>query len=271
MNLNSLSGEGLLLAGEVALLLNKLDRAQEFAQAAVLREADNPDAAIFLSKVMVLNGQVTEALQALEQTVPSVRQVFTVAFERARLIHQLHGAQTALETLERLAQEYPESPDLLAFLAQVQSECGDLRAAERHALKSLRLNSEQPDLAFMLGRLQHKSGQLDQAVHLLSEAIRMSPDQLEAYLELGTVYQERREFPQALQIYQQAVRVAPDDYQAYYQAGLLLRDGKDYAAAENMLRSAADMAPENLGIRRQLVAVITLNLVHNKQEVNTPA
>ncbi len=100
----------------------------------------------------------------------------------------------------------------------------------------------------------------------------MVPNTLEAYLELGSVYQERREFSLALSTYQQATRIAPNDYQAYYQSGLIMRDSKDYQNAEAMLRKAADLVPDNAGpvalsIRRQLVAVIALNLVHHKQEV----
>jgi tetratricopeptide (TPR) repeat protein len=62
------------------------------------------------------------------------------------------------------------------------------------------------------------------------------------------------------------MQVAPNDYRAFYQSGLILRDNKDYAPAESMLRRAAELAPDNLSIRRQLVAVIALNLVHHQQQ-----
>jgi hypothetical protein len=35
-----------------------------------------------------------------------------------------------------------------------------------------------------------------------------------------------------------------------------------------MLRQAAELAPEDLNIRRQLAAIIALNLVHNAQEAS---
>ncbi|HBA92656.1 MAG TPA: hypothetical protein DCZ08_13240 [Anaerolineaceae bacterium] len=69
--------------------------------------------------------------------------------------------------------------------------------------------------------------------------------------------------------YQQAMRTAPEDYRSFYQAGLILRDGKDYLAAETMLRRAADLAPTDVNIRRQLGAIVALNLVHNCQEANS--
>lgn len=267
--LDSTSAEGLLAAGEIALSMGEADQALEFARSAVRREPDKPAVVLFLSNVLVCSDQVKDALDALEGVPPAVKADFPVAFERAKLIHRLHGPQAVMEVLEKLAKDYPEEPGLLNMLAQVQAECGELRSAERYAFKALRLDPNQPELTLMLGRLQRRDGQLDQAVHLLSDAIRMDAENLEAYLELGSVYQERREFQHALNIYRQAIRVAPEDHRAYYQSGLILRDSKDYSGAESMLRRAADLAPDNLAIRRLLVGVIALNLVHNKQEVST--
>lgn len=264
--LDQTSAEGLLIAGETALSMDQADLALDFARGAVRREPKNPAAVLFLSNVLSLRGQTEESLAVLEAVPASVKADFPISFERAKLIRQLHGPQAALDILEKLAGEYPDEPGLLGFLARTQADCGNLKSAEQYASKALKIDPNQPDLTFMLGRLQRKTGQLDQAVHLLSEVIRMKPDNLEAHLELGSVFQERREFMMALQVYRQAMQIAPRDYQAYYQSGLILRDSKDYPAAESMLRKAAEMAPENLSIRRQLVAVIALNLVHNKQE-----
>lgn len=265
--LNPSSAEGLLIAGEIALSMNQIEQAYDLARNAVRREPENTSAILFLSNVLTLQNKESESLALLESAPAQVKSVYPVAIERARLIHKVHGPQVAIEVLEKLVKDYPEESDLISLIARTEAECGDLKAAERYAFKALRLDPNQPDLSLMLGKLQRKSGQLDQAVHLLSEVIRLSPDSMEAYLELASVYQERREFGQALQVYRQAMRVAPDDYQAYYQSGLIMRDSKDYIGAEAMLRKAADLAPDNLGIRRQLVGVIALNLVHNKQEV----
>jgi len=261
------TSEGLLIAGETALAMGQIDLALEFGQSASRREPEKPDAFLFLSNVWVLKNRPVEGLNMLEHASPAIRNNYPVAFERACLIHKVHGARPALEVLEKLAKDYPEEPGLIGYLARVQAECGELKQAERNALKALRLDPEQPDLALMLGQLQRKSGQLDQAVYLLGESIRLAPDHLESYLELASVHQERREYDQALEIYRQAMRIAPNDYQAYYQSGLILRDSKDYSGAETMLRRAADLASDNLTIRRQLVAVIAMNLVHSKQEV----
>lgn len=261
------SAAGLLIAGEAALAMDRIDLALEFGQGAVRREPESPAAFLFLSNVWTLQGRFTDGLAVLEQSSPVVKASYPVALDRARLIHKVHGPKRALEALEKLVKDHSEEPGLLGYLASIQAECGEAKQAERYGFKALRLNPNQPELALMLGRLQRKSGQLDQAVYLLGETIRLAPDCLEAYLELASVFQERREYSQALEIYRQAMQIVPNDYQAFYQSGLILRDSKDYAGAEAMLRRAANIAPDNLIIRRQLVAVIALNLVHSKQEV----
>lgn len=266
--LNPTSAQGLLIAGETALSMKDADLALTYAQSAIRREPENASVVLFLSHVLVQLGQVEEGLQVLEEASPAVKAVFPVAFERGKLVHRLHGPEAALEILEKLEKDNPEEPELLGYLAHMQAECGDFKAAERYAFKALKLNPHQADLNLMLGRLQRKSGQLDQAVYLLSEAVRMDPHNLDSYLELASVYEERREYAQAIQMYHQAMQIAPDDYQAYYQCGLILRDSKDYSGAEAMLRRAADLAPDNLIIRRQLVGVIAMNLVHHTQEAS---
>ncbi len=263
------SGRSYLLAGETALAMQRPDQAVEYARKAVMRDPEDATSLLFLSRVLAGTERYGEALEVLESCPSFVRNTFKVAFERARLVQRFHGSQAALEPLEKLAVDYPEESDLLTFLAYVHAENGNLAAAERHAFKSLRLNPNQPELSYMLGCWQHKAGQLDHAVNLLGEAIRLAPERLDAYLELGSVYQERRENHLALQTYREAIRVSSADHRAYFQCGLLLRNSKDYPGAESMLRRAADLAPKDSAIRRQLVAVIALNLVHNKQEVNS--
>jgi tetratricopeptide (TPR) repeat protein len=106
-------------------------------------------------------------------------------------------------------------------------------------------------------------------VYYLSEAIRQQPSRLESYLDLAAIYLERREPQKALEIYQKAILVNPEDSRGYWQAAQVLRDGRDYLGAEAMLRKAVEFAPEDVNIRRQLGAVITLNLIHNSQEAMT--
>ncbi len=261
--------DGILMMGLVAFKVGHLDQAREYAWTAVRRDPNHPEAVLALDKILSAQGRTEEALMVIENALPNLEPDARVLYERARLMYNLKGAATALPALQHLAREFPDHSEGLALLAHAQADCGDEKGAERSAFKSLRLNPIQPELSMLLGRLQRKTGQLDQAVHLLSESIRIDPANVEYYLELGQAYLERREDVMALRTFQQATRIAPKDPRAYCQAALLMRDSKDYPGAESMLQQAAKLAPEDVQIRRQLVGVMTLNLIHKTQEAGS--
>jgi tetratricopeptide (TPR) repeat protein len=260
---------GHLLSGEIALLMGKSDLALQHAHSSVSIKPDDPAGVLFLSRVLVQKGSLAEGLAVMEKSLPALHSSQPVMLERANLIRRLYGPQVALPVFLELAQIFSQDSTILSILAQTQADCGDFKTAERTAYSAYHLNPDLPQLNYLLGRLQHSAGQLDQAIHFLSEAIRQSPAELEPYLELGQAYLERREHLQALRTYQQAIKVSPRDFRPFFQAAGVLRDSKDYVGAEAMLRRAAELAPEDLNIRRQLGAVVALNLVHNSQEANS--
>jgi len=259
----------LLLSGEIAMLLGKMDEALDHAQSAIQREPANPDAVLFLSKVFVKQGNYKDGLNVLERSLTRIQPSQELLFERSQLVYRLQGPQAALPLVRELSENDPDNAEVLSLLAQIQVDCGNFTGAEQSAYAALRIRPDYPGLNLLLGQLQRKAGQLDQAIHYLSEAIRQAPADVAGYLELGQSYQDRREQIQALHTYREAIKVAPEDYRAYYSGGLILRENKDYVGAEAMLRRAARLAPNDLNIQRQLGAVVALNLVHNSQEANS--
>ncbi len=106
-------------------------------------------------------------------------------------------------------------------------------------------------------------------MHHFGEAIRQSPANIDAYLELGRTYQEQRQQMQAVRVYQQAMKISPDDYRPYYHAAIALRETKDYQGAEALLRRAVQLSPDDVSIRRQLAAIVALNMVYHSQEMHS--
>ncbi len=257
-----------LLSGEIALRLGQHQKAISKAQAVLNLNPQNTAAILLNSRALNAMGQSQAALEMIDLNLSSITQPVVLLIERARLIKQIQGIQFALPVLIELAQKNPAEPEVFCLLAETQAEIGQTDAAERTAQASLKLLATQPNLHLLLGKLQRANGQLDQCISHLSETIRQDPAQVEAYLELGRAYQDRRENLQALKIYRQATQIAPNDPRPYYNAGLALRGSKDYLAAETMLRHAARLSPDDINIRRQLGAIITLNLVHHPQEAS---
>lgn len=263
------SVEPLLIKGRIYSNLGKIDEAESCGTEALEKNPSNVDAILFMSDLLRKENRLQENLDLLEKSIQSTGGSLPILIERARLVNFMDGPDEALPLFQKLADLNPDDVGILSELARAQATTGDLQAAEKSALTSLRINSKQPALHYLVGKMQLTTGQLDQAIQHLSEAIRLAPEDLQPYVELGQAYQARREFGNALKSYRQAVDKGIKDSRPYVQAGILMRDGKDFQGAESMFRRAAEMLPDDLSIRKQLAAVVTLNLVHNSQEANS--
>lgn len=257
-----------LIEAEIALQAGKPQAAHDHALAALQIQPGSIDAAMALSRTLQALNRPAEALAVIDKAIPAPEQSLPLKLERIHLIRKSQGPGTALQAVTELSQNYPDDSTVLAMLAEVQADAGQEEIAIRTAQKAILLGeslstAQQMNLRLLLGQLLRRAGQLDQAVHHLDEVIQLSPEKIEAYLELGRTHQDRRQLAQALLMYRRAATIAPRDPRSYLQAGLALKEGKDYVEAETMLRRAAELAPNDPTIRRQLAAVIAINLVHN--------
>ncbi|NMC52010.1 MAG: tetratricopeptide repeat protein [Chloroflexi bacterium] len=263
IQLEPASGDYCLLAAQIARESENMKLALNYGAQAFSLEKNSLAITQFLSQIHTENGDYEKALKVIEQSSPAVQQTTPALHARAWLIRNIHGAAVALPLLDEIIEREPRNVEVIAMKAEFLLETGDLKNAEKTAIEALKMDPRQSRLNLLVGRMKHNAGQLDQAVQYLSEAIRQNSEEIEAYLELGKTYQERRENGKAIQIYQQAIRVSPNDFRSYFNAGLILRESKDYVEAETMLRKAAELSPDNVNIRRQLGAIVALNLVHN--------
>jgi tetratricopeptide (TPR) repeat protein len=256
----------LLLTGEIALEKGELSKALDIAHQAIARNEKSPDAITFLAKVLIRKGDKVQALAALEKASSSEEATLDLMLKHAHLVREIKGAADSRTIFEGLVKKYPQNIELLKLLAESQWECGDKNAAEGTIRHSLHIDPEQPDLHGFLGIVKSEAGNLDQAVEHFSAQISLDHEQVDGYLNLAKVYQHQREFHKALDTLQQAINVAPQDTRAFLAAAGMLKEAKDYASAEVMLRKAATLAPNDVTIKRQLGAVIALNLVHKSQQ-----
>jgi tetratricopeptide (TPR) repeat protein len=257
------------LLSAIAIQSNDFQGAYEYANKAILISPKDIQSTVMIAKSLSAMGRHNEALARLNAVIPSVQEAKLLHLERVNILHKIDGPRAALNELKTLTNTYPEDFNILNVLSQFYIEVGEPDNAVSVAQQALKVctektsRNEQANLHLRIGQVLRHSGQLDQSIQHLSEAIRLAPDRLEPYLELGLARKERREYQQALQIFERATIIAPDDPRAPYQAGLALKESKDYKSSETMLRRAVSLAPNDLTIRRQLAAVVALNLVHN--------
>lgn len=257
------------LLSEIAIRNNDYQGAYENANKAIQISPKDLQSTIFLVRSLSALGRHNEALAKINTMLPTIPDSRLLHLERVNILRKINGARAGLDELQKLVNTYPEDFNILNALAKSYQELGETDNAITTAQQALKAQvektprNEQVNLHLLIGQVLRQTGQLDQSIHHLSEAIQLAPDRLEPYLELGLARKEQREYQQALQIFEQATTIAPDDPRAPYQAGLALKESKDYKSSETMLRRAVSLAPHDLNIRRQLAAVVALNLVHN--------
>ena len=256
------------LLSQISIQKEDFQGAYEYASKAMQISPKDIQSTITLAKALSALGRNSEALTRLN-TLISTSPEARLQLERVNLIKKMNGPRAAIDELNQLTSSYPDDFSLLNALSKAfieVDEADQAVSAAQQALKACNDKTspqEQASLHLLIGQVFRQTGQLDQSIQHLSEAIQLAPNRLEPYLELGLARKERREYQQALKIFEQATLVAPNDPRAPYEAGLALKESKDYKSSETMLRRAVSLAPNDLLIRRQLAAVVALNLVHN--------
>ncbi len=258
-----------MLAGKMALKLGKFDQSAHYSQAALMIDPENNDALQLMVDVYLSQGQSETALALLEKSQPTVKDSISLGLTRANLIKKIRGTKEALGVYKQLVAIYPESPEIWVELARAEAADHNVEAAIAAANGAMKFKVQQNDLMNLMGKMCLEAGHLDKAIYYLAEAVKHAPDNIEAYLELGKAYLLQRQVVEAMKVYNQAMHSAPLDYRSYYYAALAQRENKEYYQAETLLRKAANLAPDNILIRRQLAAVIALNMVYQAQEASS--
>ncbi len=267
-NLNPKATRPLILQGEIAFAQGKLDAACEFAAAALALDPQDLNAVLFSSRVEQALGNPLAAAEALDRYLQLHPGAFPAILEKARIVYQNQGAHRAVQTIKAIDRSDLHDREAFEFISRLLAETGDFPAAIDICQRALGLYPNDVEIRVRLAALLRKNGDLDQALHEYTEVIRLNPEALEPYLCLADIYRQQRQPGLALKTLQAAIAVSGSDPRPYLQAAELLRDGKEYAAAESMLRRASQLAPDDVEIRRQLGALIALNLVHHSQEAS---
>lgn len=258
-----------MLAGKTALKLGQFDQSAHYSQAALMIDPENNDALQLMVDVYLSQGQPETALALLEKSQPVGKDSVSLGLTRANLIRKVRGTKEARDVYKQLVTAYPECSEVWGELARAEAADHNVEAAITAANRAMKLNVQQHDLMNLMGKMCLEAGHLDKAIFYLAEAVRQKPGNVDAYLELGKAYLLQRQVAEAMKVYKQAMHSAPEDYRSYYYAALAQRENKEYFQAETLLRKAANLAPDNILIRRQLAAVIALNMVYQAQEASS--
>jgi tetratricopeptide (TPR) repeat protein len=251
--------------------LHKKDPQNALHRAALVMKANpgNPEALMIQVRAYEMLGQPEQALQTILMAKDTIQQSRELQIKYASLLGQCQGKDAETVALTNLAKQFPTDVDILTALVQALIATDQVDVAiqvAQTALQTAPQSGNEENLAklhHLLGNLLTQIGQLDQAISHLNQATQMTPNYIEAYLDMGSVYQKQRQHTKAHKTYQQAIHISPHDARPYIQAAISLKEGKDYQGAESLLRKAVELSPHDVSVRKQLAAIVAINLVQN--------
>jgi tetratricopeptide (TPR) repeat protein len=253
------------ILGELALKLNKLDKASEYSQRAVQCDPENVEAHIVMSRIIGAQKDKTSALYYLELLLRKGIKTNLILCEISSLKKEMFGTKFAFEFLLDYQNENDEI--VLCQLALFAMEMNNLKDAEIYANASLNLNPHQANLKKILGQIAQQKGDLDKAVKYFSGAIQCEPENSERYLDVCDIYIYRREVMKALDVLNQGIAINNNDWRIYQKAGKIYWEMKDFIKAESMLRQAIEYNPTDQQLKQQLATISAMNIIHQKQEI----
>jgi len=255
-----------LLLARIAIELNNHKNAQELIQKVLVYSPNNPDAHLLMARIIEEHGGIEKSLNYLENISQRIQDDQSIIIKKSEYIKSIRGKSESRKYLLQFESE--EIPRILTNLALIEIEMGLYDEAERHAQNSLNEYSNQPLLISSLGKMYREQGNLDKSVKYYLDALVLEPDKIESYIKLSEMYLLRREPDNVIRIIEQGIEKFPSEAKLYSLAGKTYWDAKDFTKAEEMFRRAAIINPDDFDVRRQLGAVMSINLIHQKQEAN---
>ena len=178
-------------------------------------------------------------------------------FDGLMLDSQLKLVQTnqpaAIAQLERMAQLYPQSPNVHYQLGQAYLMGNDSDKAVTSLERALSLYPDYAEAILLLAQIQIHNQKPDPAIFALEKLIRQRPQLLQAQVLLANAYCLNNRFDDALAIYSSLEKSFPKNPEIPMLAGSTYARQNDIAAARREFNRALEIAPDNVLVLEQLV------------------
>ena len=214
-------------------------------------------ARLLAAQMQAATGDVAAASATLAP-VPDNDPLHALAqLRQAQYAERLGRTQDAQQRLEQLAAQYPDRPEPLALLAQMQRDDGhSADAAATYGRAIERLHNPGPAnwvIFYEQGMAYDRSHQWPLAEADFLRALQLQPDQPFVLNYLGYAWTEQgHNLPQARQMIERAVELRPNDGSIVDSLGWVLLQQGDNAGAVHFLEHAAELEPEDSTINGHL-------------------
>lgn len=164
-----------------------------------------------LTVVYLLQDKTKEALKYINM-VDELEQDVDYYLLKAECYSIDKDYKTAIQILEEALKANPTNTQVLAFLASLYEEEGNIDASLKLVKKALEIEPDNPLFQNFLGYMYAEMGiNLDEALILIEKALKKEPEN-GAYLDsLGWVYYKKKDYKKAYKYINEALKYMPEE------------------------------------------------------------
>lgn len=186
--------------------------------------------------------QLGEDPDAFDSTIDPARRRANLLITRARLAIADGDRDSAVELLEGILERDPVDAVALHLIAVLETQSGDLEAAEAHFHTALDHDSKNPNLVSDYGYFCYLTGRWDDAARYLTTATEIDPELAEAHTNLGMLEARRGNSEAAEDHFLDA---GCTEVEVLNNLALARFLEADFTTAESMYRDVLKLEPEN--------------------------
>lgn len=203
----------IMLAATYAAM-NEFEQALQEYRDALKLEPNNSDLQLGMGDLYFQQGKYDEALAHFKKTSKNdanARMYLAKGYwfkgERAK----------SISILQEAASDFPENPEIQAYLGHLQLEMGNYNEAIRHLQKAIDLDDPiNEDVLLNLGDAYYWAGDLDKSLELCKHGTGLFSDNVFFYRRIGFIYEKQGNLEAALKTWQRMTEIDQTDADAHH-------------------------------------------------------
>jgi tetratricopeptide (TPR) repeat protein len=198
--------EAIYLQTKIYQKINELKKAVALLEGLLKKEQSrSPLFYAILSSLYQDLRESDTAISTLERAVEIYPENFQLFFEYGLLLEKRADHKGAIEKMQQVLRLNPDHAEALNFIGYTWADSGiNLKEALKYIEKAYLLKPKNGFIVDSLGWVHYKLGNHKKAAQILREALELEPSDPHIYEHLGDVYSAQQKNLKALQMYRQA-------------------------------------------------------------------
>lgn len=235
----------LCLLGASLIRQQKPQEAEHTLSRAVRIFSDFSRAHEGLAEALIMQGRLSEALEALERAAELEPGNASVRMKKAKVLTGMGRDDDASREFEESFKLTPHREDLVRGLNL--QRMGNIREAENVYRDVLQKDPSNVDALRLLAGVAMRAKQWGDAEMLLERALELAPDYFQGWMDIGMARQEQDKTEGAIEAYRQVMRLEPHKPHGYTSAGTLYAMIGEHDKAMELLQQAVEIDSGNFG------------------------